>query len=70
MRVNLPKRLPYEAALIVALMLGSCSDGPKSEFTMKQRDEIRDLAAEISSQDRQRIAAIEERLKIDIGDDN
>jgi hypothetical protein len=70
LRIQLPKRLPYEVAVLAALLLGSCDQSSKSEFSMKQRDEIRDLASEATSQDRERIAAIEEKLNMVVGDDN
>jgi hypothetical protein len=70
--LKVPKRLPYEAALLAALLLGSCdSDKPDAAgLTMAQRDEVRDLAREATTEDRGRIAAIEQKLNMDEGDDS
>jgi hypothetical protein len=66
--LKLPKRLPYEAALFAALMLGSCDKKQDAAgFTMEQRDEIRDLAADATSTDRERLDAIEEKLGMENG---
>lgn len=68
--MKLPRRLPYEIAIVASLMLGSCDNTPKSEFTVAQRDEIRDLAREATSDDRQRLAEVEDKLHIDSGGDS
>jgi len=42
--MNMPKRLPYELAILAALLLGSCSgDGPR----VYTHDEIEDIASDV-----------------------
>jgi hypothetical protein len=63
--MKLPKRLPYEIAIIASLILGSCAGPGLSE---KQRDEVGDIAeASVSDSDamvsvRDRLDRIEQRL--------
>lgn len=65
--MKLPKRLTYEFLIATALMLGSCDEKPLSgydQFTDKQYDQISDIAREATAQDRERLDAIEEKLKM------
>lgn len=63
----LPRRLPYELAIIAVLMLTSCS-GPK--LSDAQRDEVDDIAsAAVGESDeftalRSRVDALEQKLKM------
>jgi hypothetical protein len=71
-KLNIPKRLPYECALLAALLLGSCSQGGyQSKFSSAQRDEISDLARDATlgefSADRERLDAIEQKLNMPNG---
>lgn len=68
--MRLPKRLPYEASIVAALMLGSCNQQSDSHLTMEQRDEVRDLAREATAQDRDRLDAIEKKLGMEKGGDD
>lgn len=69
--MRLPKRLPYEASIVAALMLGSCNrQSDSSRLTMEQRDEVRDLAREATAQDRDRLDAIEKKLGMENGGDD
>ena len=69
--MRLPKRLPYEASIVAALMLGSCNQqSDSSRLTMEQRDEVRDLAREATGQDRDRLDAIEKKLGMENGGDD
>ncbi len=67
---KLPIRVAFELAIICAILAGSCSKTEGSKFTMEQRDEIRDLAREAANSDnvKERLDAIEERLKMANGD--
>jgi hypothetical protein len=69
--VKMPKRLPYEAAILAALLLGSCDQGFKSKFSAAQRDEIEDIARDATSSefaaDRDRLDAIEQKLNMPNG---
>ena len=69
--MRVPKRLPYEASMIAALILGSCNQqSDSSHLTMEQRDEIRDLAREATAQDRDRLDTIEKKLGMENGGDD
>ena len=62
--LKLPKRVALEFAIAAALLLSSCDQQPKIQFNAAQTDAITDIARDATAQDRLRLDAIEEKLKL------
>ena len=62
--LKLPKRVAHEFAIAAVLLLSSCDQQPKFQFNAAQTDEISGIAREATAQDRLRLDAIEEKLKL------
>jgi len=60
--MKMPKRLPYELAILAALLLGSCSgDGPR----VYTHDEIEDIASDVAADsinDSEKVKDLEARV--------